>query len=110
MPHAQAGGHAFLFLRRKLGFGDAAFFAFFNKGRERGIALRRMRRQRMLRRHRDIRRAHQRISAGGEHPQHAPALDVVRKSNPHTKAFADPVFLHQAHLLGPAGKLVQLAQ
>ena len=35
--HLQARGHAFFFFERQLGFGGAAFLAFFNEGRELGL-------------------------------------------------------------------------
>ena len=64
--------------------------------------------QRMLRRHRTKRDTHDGVSTGSEHI-HAAILNqrtrritnIVSESEPHTLAFANPVFLHQAHFVRP---------
>jgi hypothetical protein len=67
--------------------------------------------QRVLGRHGAEGHAHDGVGARGEHvhaavlDQLAPRVaDVVREGKAHALALADPVFLHQAHALGPAGQ------
>ena len=82
-----------------------------------GVALRRDRCKRMLRRDRAERDAHDGVGARGEHV-HAPVadqaagvvLDVVWKREAHADALADPVGLHRLHALRPTGHLVEVTQ
>ena len=67
--------------------------------------------QRMLGCHGAEGHAHDGVGARGEdeHPAVADQLalripDVMRERKAHASALADPVFLHQAHLVRPAGK------
>ena len=98
MRDEQAGGHALLLHRRELGFLHAAALAFLDEGRELGIRLRGVRGERMLRRHRAERDAHDRVGARREDLQPAVAdrarrrvADVVREREAHALAAADPV-------------------
>ena len=63
----------------------------------------RMRRQRVFRRHRAEGHSHHGIRARRERVEHARgAADVVRESDPHALALADPVGLHRAHAIRPS--------
>ena len=109
MRHEQARGHALFLLRGQLGFGRAALFAFFQESSQLGVAGRGMQSQCMFRGDRAKRHTHDGVGAGGE-DKHAAivnqlavrACDVVRERKTHTFAFANPVFLHQTHFVGPA--------
>ncbi len=107
--HQQTGGHAALFLRRQLGLGVAAREAFLDERRQRRLALGRVARQRVLGCHGAKRHAHEGVGAGGEHVQAAVldrvavvATNRVPKGKTQPLALADPVLLHQPHLVGPA--------
>jgi hypothetical protein len=72
-----------------------------------------MRGQRMLGRHGAEGHAHDGVGARREDVHAAVAdqravgaADVVREGEAHALALADPVLLHQAHALGPAGQVV----
>ena len=111
MGDFQAGVHALLFHGGDVGFGHAAVFAFFDERGELGIALCGARRQRMFRRHGDKGHAHDGVGAGGVDPQlFLFAVQLMRESEAHAVALADPVGLHGLHLLRPAGQRVQVLQ
>ena len=68
-----------------------------------------MQRQRVFSRHCAKRHTHDGVGAGGEDVHLAvtdqgavSACNAVRERKAHTFALADPVFLHQAHFVGPA--------
>ncbi len=70
-----------------------------------------MRGQRVLGRHGAEGDAHDGVCAGGKDVQAAVLyqlavgiVDVVREGKAQAFALADPVFLHQAHAVGPAGE------
>ena len=69
MGDDQAGGHAFLFHRRHVGFGHAAVLAFIDEGGEFWIVLRGLGGQRMLGGDGDEGHAHEGVGTGGEDPQ-----------------------------------------
>jgi len=109
----QARGHAFFFTRGHFGLGGAAKLALFDERGQRRIVGRRVRGQRVFGRHGAERHAHDRVGAGGEDVQLAVldqlavlAGDLVREGKAQAFGLADPVFLHQAHALGPAGQVV----
>ncbi len=65
----------------------------------------------MLRGHGAERGAHQRVGARREHPEGLLlAVELVGKADAHALRFADPVLLHQLHLLGPARQVVERRQ
>ena len=109
----QARGHTLFFFDRQFGFGSAAFLASLN---ERGQCRLReccMCRQGVLGCHRTERNTHDGVGACGEHIHLAVlneltvcTANVVRKRKAHTRGFANPVFLHELHALGPTGQLV----
>jgi hypothetical protein len=85
--------------------------AFLDEGGQLRVAARGVRGQRVLGRHGAEGHAHDGVGAGGEHVHLAVAdqravvaPDVVREGEAHALALADPVFLHQPHLVGPAGE------
>ena len=109
----QAGAHAFFFFDSQLGFGGAALLASFNKLGQGRLLERCIRSQWMLRGHSTKRHTHDGVRACGEHIHLAvlnelavSTANVMRKRKAHTGGFANPVFLHQLHALGPAGQLV----
>src|SRR5690606_16878047 len=113
MRDGQAGAHAGLLARGDFGFGGAAQLALFDERRQRGVGLRRMRGQRVLGRHGAERDPHDGVGARGEHVEPAVldelavgAGDLVREGEAQALGLADPVFLHDAHALGPAGQAV----
>ena len=76
-----------------------------------GFARGRAQRERMLRRDRAERDAHDRVGARREHVEPAAAdqpasrvADVVQEGEAHALALAEPVLLHQLDALGPAGQ------
>ncbi len=112
MTHGKAGRDAFFLLGCEFRFDGRAALAFLDERREFRLAARGIGRQRMLRRDRAERDAHERIRARGERVQYAggacfrPA-EVVRKPQPHAHALADPVCLHGAHAFRPPWHLLQ---
>ena len=105
----QAGGHAFLFLRGELGFGGAAGLAFFDEDGQRRVGQSSVVGQRVLGCHGAEGHAHDGVGPRGEHVHPAvadqravSALDRVREREANALALADPVLLHQPHLVGPA--------
>ena len=105
MGHREAGGHAFLFLQRDIGFLHAAALALFDESRELPIVPRGMGRERMLGRDGAEGHAHDGVGARGEYlEQLLFAVDGVGKAEIHAVALADPVGLHGLHPLGPAGQ------
>ena len=105
----QARGHAHLVFHRQLRFGRAASLALLQKSRQLRVAGRRMQRQWMLGRHSAKSHTHDGVGTRCEHKHAAVTdqrarcvLDVVWERKAHAFALADPVFLHQAHALGPA--------
>ena len=107
--HEEPGALALFLLRGEFCLGGAAGLALFQKSRQLRVAGRRMQRQRMLGRHGAKGHAHDGVGARREHKHAAVAdqrargvFDFVRERKAHTFALADPVFLHQAHALGPA--------
>ncbi len=109
MDGHQAGGHALLFHRFKLGLGGTGLLAFFDEGGKRGIVFRRRQGQRMFTGDRDIGHAHQRVGAGGEDAQRF-STAFHAKIDLHTFGTTDPVALHRAHLFWPAVEFVQIVQ
>ncbi len=117
MDDHQAGGQAFLFLGGELGLGGAAGLGGLDERGQRRIALGGLRGERMLGRDRAERDAHDGVGARGEHVELAVAdqaagvvMDRVREREAHAFALADPVLLHQAHALGPAGQVLRVAR
>ena len=117
MRHVKAGRHALLFHRRELGLDDRAALAFVDEGCDPRIRARRVRCERVLRRHCAEGDAHDGVGPRREHPQLAVAdkiarciPDVVREGKAHAFAAADPVGLHRAHALGPASHLFQIVE
>ena len=115
VPHLQPGRQALFLAQRELGFAGAALLALLDERRELGVALRRVRGQRMLGGDGAEGHAHDRVGARREDPQLAvldrPAvlvLDGVREGEAHAFALADPVLLHQPHALGPAVQVVRV--
>ena len=105
----QAGGHALLFLRGEFGLGGATGLALVDEGSQRGVAQGGVVSQRVLGGHGAEGHAHDGVGARGEHVHLAvtdqravSAFDRVRERKAHALALADPVLLHQAHLVGPA--------
>src|SRR5690606_26840143 len=113
MLDRQAGGQAFFFARGQVRFRGAAFLALFDEGGQGGVVARRMTRQRVFRGHGAEGDAHDGVGARGEDVQAAVldefalfVTDVVGEGEAHALALTDPVFLHQAYALGPAGQAV----
>ena len=105
----EAGVDAALGQRRDLGLGRAAGLARLEEGRDRRVLLGRAQRERMLRRDRAERDAHDRVGARREHPQAAAAderagavANGVQEGEANALALAEPVLLHQLDALGPA--------
>src|SRR5216683_4847510 len=107
MAHGEAGGHALLLLSREFRFDGRTALAFLDERREFGLAACGMGRERMFRRHRAEGHSHERIRPRGKRMQHAGTADVVRKSQPHAHALADPIGLHGAHALRPSRHVLQ---
>src|SRR5690625_2872180 len=109
----QAGVHAFFVTGSQVGFGLAALLALFNEGSQRGVVFGRTRGQRVFRGDGAEGDAHDGVCAGGEHV-HAAVLhpfagsipDVVGEGKAHPFTATDPVFLHDAHALGPSGQAI----
>ncbi|EXI65530.1 MAG: hypothetical protein AW07_04691 [Candidatus Accumulibacter sp. SK-11] len=111
MRDEDAGGDALLLHRRQVGFGDAAPLALVDESRHPRIALGRMRGQRVLGSDRTEGDAHDGIGARREHPEPSGlTVEFVGKGETDAGALADPVLLHQADLLGPARKPVEIRQ
>ena len=109
MRDEQARALALFLLRRHFGFSRAAGLAFGDESGQFGIRGGGMQRQRMLGCDGAKCHAHDGVSACGEdiHPaianQRARRIrNSVGERKAHAFTFADPVFLHQAHPLGPA--------
>ena len=107
----QARVHAFFFFQGQLGLGGAALLALRDEGGQRRVGLRGVGGQRVLRGDGAEAHAHDGVRPGGEdvhaailNQRAAVVLDVVREGKAQALALADPVFLHQAHALGPAGE------
>ena len=107
VAHEQSGRHALFFLGGKLLLNRRTAFAFLDECSQLLVVARRVGRQRMFRRHRAKRHAHDGVGARGKGIQHAALADVVRESQAHALAAADPIGLHGAHPLGPLGHAVQ---
>ena len=108
VAHEQAGGDPFLFHRFHVRLGHAALPTFFNEGGQLRVAFCGAQSQRVFGGDGDKGRAHDGVGAGGEHPQLTGfAIEFIREGKAHAFAFANPVFLHRAHLLRPAGQVVQ---
>ncbi len=111
MGDVDAGGHALLFHRRDVGFGDAALLAFLDESGQFGIVLRGAGGQRMFGSNGNEGDAHDGVGAGGENPQFFRlTVEFIREGEAHAGALADPVFLHQAHLFRPARQVVEFGQ
>ncbi len=113
----QPRGQAFLFLGGQFGLGGAAGLGGRDECCERGVALGRVRGERVLGRDGAERDAHDGVGARGEHVELAVAdqragvvMDRVREREAHALALADPVLLHQPHALGPAGEVLRVAR
>ena len=109
MRDEQARRLAQLLLGCQFGFGRSALLALSDKGRQLRLGSRCMLRQRVLRRHGAESHAHDGVGTCGEDIHLAvtnqltvSALDVMVEGKAHASRLADPVFLHQAHLVGPA--------
>ena len=103
--HAQAGVEALLLLRFQLGLRRTGALAFADEFGQLGVISSEFAGQRVLGRHGKERRAVNGIWAGGkDHQLVVATLDGQR----HFGAFgpADPVFLHQPHLVRPAIQIV----
>ena len=108
MGDEDARRHALLLDLRKLGFHHRAALAFLDEGREFGVGLRRMQRDRMLGGDCAEGGAHQRIGTRGENPERTRlAGQLVGEGETNAFRAADPVLLHELHLLGPSGQAVQ---
>ena len=110
MRDGQAGGHAFLFHRGHIGFDHATLLALGDESGELSVTRCGMGGQRMFGRDCAEGHAHDRVGACGEDPHLAVidqptiiALDLVSEREAHTSGFANPVRLHDAHALRPAG-------
>ncbi|MNI30752.1 hypothetical protein D3C73_846100 [compost metagenome] len=113
MRNGKTRAHAFFFARGHFGLGRAAQLALFDEGGQLRVVARGVRGQGVFGRHGAERHAHDRVGAGGEDVQLAVldqlailAGDLVREGETQAFGLADPVFLHQAHALGPAGQVV----
>ena len=112
-----AGGHAFFLHGRHIGFRHAAGLAFGNERLQCRLLFGCGGGQRMLGGHGHIRRAHQRVGAGGVHlhklavafRQPFAAVGGYLKTHGHAARFANPVALHGFHLLRPV-QTVQIGQ
>ena len=104
-----AGGHAFFLHGRHVGFRHAARLAFGDERLQCRLLFGCGGGQRMLGGHGHIRRAHQRVGAGGVHlhklavafRQPFAAVGGYLKTHGHAARFANPVALHGFHLLRP---------
>ena len=103
--------HAFLFDLRQLGFHGRAALAFLDEGGDFLVLRRCPSGNRMLGGDGAERRAHQRIGARREDPEDPfLAFQRVLETDAYALGAADPVFLHQLHLLGPAREVVESAK
>jgi hypothetical protein len=84
--------------------------AFVDKGADSRILFGRRQRQRMLGRHRHVGRAQQGVGARGEHLERVRRISLDVESDLHTARLADPVALHRAHGVGPAGQPVEIGE
>src|SRR3954467_7593567 len=108
MSHGHARGHALLLYLREVRLHHRAALAVLDERADLGVAFCGPRSDRMFSGDGTERGAHQRIGARGEHPEHfALAVELVREADAHAFGFADPVLLHQLHLLGPARQVVE---
>ena len=107
MPHRQAARHAFFFLSCKFRLHRRAPLALLDEGGERRIAERGERCEWMFSGNGAKRHPHDGVGAGRECIQHCAAFARIRKSEANTLAAADPVCLHGAHPVGPAGHRFQ---
>ena len=106
-----AGRHALLFHRRDVGFGDTALLAFLDEDSQFGIVLCSTRGQRVFGGDGAEGDAHDGVGTSGEYPQLVGlAVQFVREGKAYAGALADPVLLHQAHLLRPARQLVEIGE
>ncbi len=110
MGDGQAGRHALLFLGGQFGFGRTTVPTFLDERSQLWIGLRGVQGQGMFGGHGNVSGAHERVGAGGEHPQSATFAHRMRKADPYPVALADPVLLHQLDLFGPIGQLIQRRQ
>ena len=102
---------ALLFLRRHIGFGNAALRALSNESGNRGIALRGVFCERVLGRHGDERHAHDRVSARRVNAELMLfAFKRIGEGKVHAFAAADPMALHRADLIRPAVELIDVVQ
>ena len=112
MHHSDAGIHAdFLGGFHCLG-GGAALAAFSKEGGNGGVVAFQMLGKRMIGADRGKACAHQRVGAGGIDldPVKAFGRAMGAKGKLQAARFADPIGLHQAHLVGPIGQTVQRIQ
>ena len=116
MGHGEAGGQAFLFHGRHVCFHHRAVLALVDEGGQLGIVARGVGGERMLGGNRAEGHAHDGVGTGGKHP-HLSVIDeavlvgdVVGEGKAHAGALADPVGLHELDPLGPAPKLVEVAE
>jgi len=106
-----ARGHALLFHGGDVRLGHASLFAFFNEGGQFRIVLGGPGGQGVFGGHGHEGDPHQGVGPGGENPQLVGfTVQLVGEGQAHAGALADPVFLHQAYLLGPAFQLIQICQ
>ena len=112
-----AGGHTFLLHGRHIGFRHAAGLTFGDERLQCRLLFSCGGGQRMLGGHGHIRRAHQRVGAGGVHlhklavafRQPFTAVGGYLKTHGHAARFANPVALHGFHLFRPV-QAVQIGQ
>src|SRR4051794_9971534 len=108
MSHGHAGGHALLLYLREVRLHHRAALAVLDERGDLGVAFCGPRGDRMLGRHSAEGRAHECVSARSEHPQQPVlAFELVREADAHAFGLADPVLLHQLHLLRPARQVVE---
>src|SRR5690606_3538460 len=107
--HGEPGVHPFFFTQGNVGFCLAALFATLDKVRQCRVVFSRARRKRVFGRHGAEGDAHDGVGACGKYI-HAAVLhklavgvsDVMGEGETNALTAANPVFLHDAHALGPA--------
>ena len=111
MRHLKVSVHARLIHGGQIRFSDAALFAVGDEGGNGRVLCGGFLGQRVFWCDSDVGGTHDGVGTGGEHPQFFfLAVLRIRESKTHAHALADPVLLHQANLLRPAGEFIQIVQ